>query len=418
MNRQSLQLTRLVLLLGIGAGLVNVVLVPVATPEQFALASDVYLYAADAFLSGGDIYDTTPPERPGYYYLYPPIVILLFLPHALLGTELASFAIQTVVNVGFAVGTALVIWRALERRNVPVQTIDHILIVGFVLLSAHSAITLVNGQVTIPLAFGLAIGFDALDRRFIETDGHQHTANSSLETLAGIAFATAALLKVFPAAVGIWLLRVRAWRGVFAAVATGLGGLLLGAVLLGPDLTITYLEDVLLGRYGDETFDGRPAPTQSVDGVQRQLAALFGVGSTTLTVLSLTIVGAILAVLYRRLDTDERRLAAMFGTVAGILLFMPLQPLYFPLLVFPLVVLLYTLSPGWPRRLLVLGALVSFVRADYEVSEALVLAVGLPSTLESVLVGSLEAFFTFILPPTLGLWLMVVACLLIQTTDA
>ena len=419
------QSARVVLLVGILAGLGNVVLVPFANPSQFMLASDVYLYAADAWLAGESIYETAPPDRPGYHYLYPPITILGFLPHALLGSELASFAIQTLLNLGFGIALAAVIWRALARRTVAITTTDRVLLVGFVLLSAHSAITLLNGQVTIPLAFALAVGFDALDRQRESTaeptgkssSTHDGTRSSRVglhrETLAGVAFALAALLKVFPALVGLWLLRLRAWRGVVAALVTGLGGLALGAVLLGPDLTVTYLEDVLLARYEEESFAGRPDPMDSTDGVQRQLAAL-GVGSPIGTVLAVAILAPAVLALYRRIDTDTRRQAALLGTLVATLLFFPLQPLYFPLLAFPLVLLLYLLPPGHPRTILVIGTLVSFLRPSYDMVAEFVVGLPVPEGVETVLLTATEALFTFVLLPTVGLWLLLVACLFVH----
>lgn len=392
--------TRLVLLAGILAGFGNFVVTPLVSPGQVMLASNVYLHAAEALLSGGNLYETTPPDLPQASFLYPPIVVLVFLPHALLGGVFAAFAIQTLLNVASAVGIAVVAGRALQRRNVALATRDWLLLGGFALASAHSAITVINGQVTLWLAFGVAVGFDALER--------------DREALAGAAFGAAALIKVFPAALGLWLLRQRAWRGVAAALVTGLGGLLLGALVLGPDLTVTYFEDVLLARYQEETFDGRPDPAVSSGGVHRQLAAILGVGSPLTAVLAFAIVGPLVGALYRRLDTDERRLAAMVGTVAGILLFFPLQPLYFPLLAFPLLVLLYLLAPGLPRRVLLAGTLVSFVRTDLSFIEGTVTAVGLPAGVEGTVLGLAESFFVFIQPPTVGLWLLLGACLLVH----
>lgn len=427
------QSTRLVLLVGILAGLGNLVLLPVANPDQFMLASDVYVHAVEAWLAGEDIYDAAPPGRPDFYYLYPPITILLFLPHALLGSELAAFAIQTALNVGFGIALAAVIWRALARRGVAITTTDRALIVGFVLLSAHSIITVVNGQVNIPLAFALAAGFDALDRRQNTPTGNASDRSTSpvrrfarlwhpprawvrehREAVAGVAFALAALLKVFPALVGLWLLRLRAWRGVAAALATGLGGLALGALVFGPDLTVTYLEDVLLGRYEDETFAGRPDPMDSTDGIQRQLAAL-GIGSPFATMLAVGILTPAVLALYRRIDTDLRRQTAVLGTLVATLLFFPLQALYFPLLAFPLLLLLYLLPPGHPRTVLVAGVLVSFLRPSYEMVAEILVALPIPGGAEATLLTGTEALFTFILPPTVGLWLLLAACLLVHS---
>lgn len=388
---------RFVLLAGIIAGLGNVLFIPFVNPDQVFLASDVYLAAAEAFLAGEDIYAATPPGR-SLTFLYPPIVILLFVPHALVGSQVGAYTIQVVLHVAAGIGLTAVTVRALRRRGMDITRVDHLLVLLFVVLSAHSAIVLVNGQVTLWLGFAFAVGFDALDRR--------------AESLAGIAFAGAAVIKVFPAAIGLWLVRTRSWRSIAVAIATGLGGLLLGAVLLGPELTATYLTDVLMARYTEETFASRPQPTETVGGIQRQFAAIFGGGSTLVTILGAAILAPLVGYLFLDIYTDELSTTALLGAVVAILLFFPLQRLYLPLLAFPLIVVLYTLSPGRPRQLLVLGTLISFLRPSVGQVYAIVRFLPVPGGVERFLLTAVEQFLVFILLPTLGLWLILGACLL------
>lgn len=396
---------RLVLGLGILSGVAGVLAAPFVAPEQFMLASDVYYYAADALLSGGDIYEVTPPDREGYHYIYPPVIVLAFVPHALLGSPEASYALQTLLNVGFAAGIAVVLRRALARRGVVITRVDDVLLFGFALLSAYSAISVVNGQVNIWLAWALALGLDALDR--------------NRATVAGLAFAAAALVKVFPAALGLWLLRRRAYSGVVAAVALGVAGLLAGLVALGTDTTVTYFTEVLTGRY--DGFDGATDPTETRGGAQRQVAALFGLGPPYVTPLAAVILTPILGFLYLNVETDSQRQAAVLGTLLVTLLFFPLQRLYMILLVFPLVVLLYTLPAGRPRTLLIAGTVVSVIRVDFAAVELVLAAVPLADMLVNPLVSAAESFFAVVLPPTLGMWLMLGACVLVHressTTD-
>lgn len=390
--------TRAVLVLGMLGGIANLWGLAVANPTQFMLASDVYLTAAEALLDGDAVYSVEPAGRPGYTYLYPPITLLVFIPYALLGSSVAAYGIQTALNVAFGLGLAVVIWRALERRGVTLARVDRALIAGFVLFSAHSMVTLVNGQVTIPLAFAIAVGFDALDR--------------GRERLAGAAFALTALVKVFPAALGVWLVRRRAPRGVAVAVATGLGGLALGALLFGPDLTVTYLEDVLIERFESESFDGRPEPTDSNDGVHRQLSAL-GVPAALVPILGLVVVGAILAACYRFIETPERRLAAMLATVSATLLYLPLQPLYLAFLGYPLVLALYLLPASRGRLVVLAGTLLTFVRWEFEFFRRVVDAPPVPPAVTDPAMSAGAAVFAFAQPPTLGLWLVFVGCVVV-----
>lgn len=388
---------RLVLVAGILAGVGNLVFTPVFGPEQFMLASDVYLTAAEALRSGTDIYAATPPDRPGYRYIYPPIVVLVFLPHALLGTSAAAFAIQTVLNVAAGVGLGVLCARVLARRGVVLTRLDRLLLVGFALVSSYSAITVVNGQVTLWLAFAFAVGFDALDR---DRGG-----------VAGTAFALAALVKVFPAAIGLWLVRTRSWRALLAAVTTGLLGLGLGVAVLDPDLTVTYFTEVLTGRY--DGFDGPPDPAQSRGGAQRQIATLLGVGPPWLTPLAALCLGPVVVTLYRRVDTGIERQAAILGTIVATLLFFPLQRLYLSLCIVPLVTLLYVLGEGRARQVLLAGTLVSFLRIEHEVVVAVIETLALPTAVSEAMLVAVEWLFQFVLPTTLGLWLVLIACLLV-----
>ena len=322
-DRSTRRSARAVLAAGVLAGLGYAVVTPLLRPAQVGIASDVYYHAARAVLDGGAVYDVTPPDHPGYRYLYPPVVVVAFLPHALAGGEAATLAIQTALN----------------------------------------------------------------------------------------AVAGAALVKLFPAAVGAWLLRRRAGRAVGAAIVTGLGGLLAGVLLFGPDLTLTYALEVLPGRLAGETFAGAPDPTRDQATVRRQVAAVLPAGSPLATPLALSLVAAPVAALYRRVDSDYRRLTAILGTLVGTLLVLPLEPLYFALLSYPLVVLLYRLPAGTARRLLVAGTLWTYVLVEFEgvvpVVEAL--PVGSEATL-----GTVRALFAVVTPPTVGMWLLLAGCLAVH----
>ncbi len=388
---------RLVLLCGILAGVSGVLATPVVSPEQFTLASDVYYHAAQALLSGGDIYEVTPPDRPGYNYLYPPVVVFGFVPHALTGSPAGAYLLQTALNVCFAAGIAAVLWRALVRRGRSLSGLDAALLFGFALVSGYSSISLVNGQVNIGLALALSVGLDALER--------------NRERLAGAAFALAALVKVFPAALGLWLLRRRAYRGVALAVAVGATGLLAGLFALGPEVTATYLTDVLTGRH--DSFDGAPDPTQTRGGAQRQVAALSGLGPPYVAPVAGLVLAPVLCYLYLDIETARQQQATALGTILVVLLFLPLQRLYMVLFVFPLVVLLYQLPGGRARRLLVVGAVVSFARTQSSVVTGALRALPLGS-LEELLVTAVEGAFAVVLPPTVGMWLLLGACVLIH----
>lgn len=354
-------------------------------------------------LEGASIYGTHPPGRPGYYFIYPPIVVVIFIPHALLGSDLAAFSLQTVLNVLAAGGTAWIVYQALQRRRVDSSIGDLGILFGFVLASPYGAIHLINGQVTLWMGFLIALGLYALE------DGRQR--------LAGSAFAGAAILKVFPAVLGLWLLRRRAYRAVFVALLTGIGAIAIGWMMLGTGTSMTYFSEVLLGRYGGYTFDGIPDPGVSTGGIRRQIAALFDVGPPITTVIAIVVIVPILGYLYKDVDSDRRRLATVLGTVVGTLLFLPLQPLYFPLIVYPLAVLLYTIPPGGTRVVVLAGTLLSFLHVGYEEALAMSTVVVSDPVILSMIRTALDGIFTVILPPTAGMWLLLFGCILVHRDE-
>lgn len=385
-------------LIGLIAGVVYAVMTLLFSPEQIGIAAAVYHHAGTALLDGELLYDVSPPDRPGYYFLYPPIIGLLFVPHALVGGEIAAHAFQTGINLVAGVTIAILVLRTLERRGTPITRLDRALILGFVLVSIHGLNQLVMGQINHVLALAIAAGLVGLDR---------HRTGS-----AGMAFGVAALLKVFPTTLGLWLVRVRAWRGVATAIATGLGGLLLGAIVLGPDLTAYYFTDVLLARFDAHTFPGTPDPTWNHTTVRRQLAALLGGSSALITPITIAIFALVVGLLYRRIDDEPRRLTAILGTLVVTLLVLPLQPLYFILLAYPWLLVLYRLPPGPGRTAIIAGTIFTYLLIGQEIV-ADTLAI-LPAGIEATILAATSSLFTVILPPTIGMWLLIIGCLLVH----
>lgn len=388
---------RALFVIGILSGISYITTTIQMSPEQFALASDVYITATEAWLAGEDPYDVWPERLPGYQFLYPPILLLVFVPHTLAGST-GAYAIQTALNIGFAIAITVILRRALRRRDVELAPVDLALVFGFVLLSPYGMPQLIQGQTTMWLGLAFVAGFDLLDSR-------RHAP-------AGAVFAAAAIVKVFPAAIGLWLLRLRAWRGVITAVGTGLLALAIGAIALGPDLTVQYFTEVLVERYEGQTFDGPLDPYETRGGIRRQLSALFALPASLMTPVAIAILAPMVAICYRDIGTDIRKLTAILATIVAVLLFMPLQPLYFPLVYFPVVVLLYRLEHGLPRWLLLVGVAATFVMVKLESYERTVAA--FPEWIESPLLLFGEAFFSLALPPDVGMWLMMAACLTVH----
>jgi hypothetical protein len=391
---------RFVLAVGILAGLSQVVFLPRVSPEQVAIATDVYHHAAATALSDGDPYAVTPPDHPGFHFLYPPVVLAVLLPYGLLDPGLA-YAAQTGINL-LAVGAiAVLLVRTIERAGVRLDRVDRLLVVGFAFGSVGMVTNFVNGQVNPQLALGVAAGALLLER--------------DRETRSGTAFALVATVKLFPALLGAWLLRQRAWRAVAAAVSTGVGLSVLGLLLFGPDLTVTYATEALPREASVATFADGPDPEAPQMTVRRGIAFLapWLPGSLLFPAAVLVLAPVVLAS-YRTMTTLRHRLVALQATLLATLSLFSLEPFYLSLAVFPTVPLLYVIEGRWPRRLFLLGALLAFVPLTMSTVEVWIGMLSPGSGAADALRSLARTAFSIALPPAYGVWLMLAGCVAFQ----
>jgi len=376
-----------VLALGIALGVGTLVALPALRPEQLGLAARVYTTAGEAAVAGEAFYGATPAGLPGYRFVYPPVVMLAALPAGLLGSAAATFAVITILSLAAGLGIAVVVSRELERAGTDLARRDRWLVAGFCCLSAYAAPTLVNGQLNLVLGLGLAAGLVAADR--------------DQPTVGGAILAVPATVKLFPATVGLYLLRRRRWRAVTAAIATGVGLAVVGLLAFGTDASLTYLTSVIPGEVQSGALAGDPLDHGFLT-VRRQLAALVPVPPAWLPALAVAVVAPLVGLAYRRVDNRLDRWFAILALLVGTLLVLPLEGLYFPLLMFPLVPLLYRTPTGRPRTLLVAGTALTLLGITPATLDALS-ASGLP--LAVTIVAVLEPVFRVILPGTIGMWL-------------
>lgn len=388
---------RLVLLAGILAGVTNTVLFPLRNPGQVALASDVYYYAARAAIHGADIYAVNPVGDTGLRY--PPLVVAAFLPHGLLGDPSLAFALQTLLNLAALAALAHLAVRTVERGGVDLPRTDRVLFVAFVFLVGPVGVNLVMGQVNPLLATGIAGGAVLAERE--------------REWASGLLFGLAALVKLFPALVGVWLLRRRAWRAIAAATATGLLGLAAGLLVFGVGTTETYVTSTLASEASVASFADGADHTAPYATVRRQVAFLVpGLPSDWLLVGSAVVLAPVYAGVNRVVADTRTRLVALLGTLLATLVLLPLEPFYVVLALFPLLPLLYLLEPGTPRTLLLAGAVLLLLPVTWQsvTTVTAVLPVGVAASVES----AVSAAFAFVLPPTVGTYLALAGCLLFQ----
>ncbi|WP_128226412.1 glycosyltransferase family 87 protein [Halobacteriaceae archaeon SHR40] len=355
-----------------------------------------YHYAAERALAGQSFYDVTPPGTYDWaVYLYPPGTLPTFYPFTLFEWT-TGYAILTVLSV---LGAGLATWLLVgyvESLGPELGWIDVGLVFGAVLFSTHTYGTIYYGNINILLALGLLGGFVALQR--------------DREYLAGSVFALTALFKVFPALIGFYLLRVRRWYAVGAALLTGLGGLVVGVVLYGLDATVYYFTDVVAGRTETELFTGGyPIEGIFYITIQRPISRLVSAVWPSAPYLvifgvSVLICASILAYFYYDLGTELDRQMAIFATLVVMLILVPSLQWYLVLLYFPLVTLLYLWQDGASRYLFLIGGVLFSVTGNTaDTVDALERAPDVVETLGYPIAVAAT-------PPLYGLLLMLAAC--------
>ena len=403
---------RVALGVGVVAGAVVAALTTRRRPEMLGLNADVYRVAARAALSGGDLYAVHPEGWTTYRFVYPPAVVLVFLPLAPL-SRLGAAVVVALVSVVAGVGLARLLYGRLRTLDAPVGRTDAALVALFVVGSAHAVPSLFFGNVNVVLTATLGAGLLLLDGRagLTRVDGGTTERASALvgrrwesgasgrQTLAGLALAVPVGLKAFPALFGLWAVRRRAWRAVGTLVGVGLlaGGL--SVAVFGVDAHVTYVESALLERAAVGTSYPPNAPYVTV----RRPLSVLGVTAMLRGVVAALLVAPVVVYCNTRVETAVDRLVALYALLAGVLIALPSYFVYVVFLYYPLIPLCYLLR-GTVRRVFLLG----------------VTAMAVPVTLESVVrvtaplggPGPLAPLVTLATPLLWGVGLTLAACVL------
>lgn len=396
---------RAALVAGITFGLAHLVAIPLLRPEQVGVATDVYYLAAETVLAGDSPYFASPPDHPGFQFLYQPVVVLAFVPHALTGSALGAYALQSVLNLATAGAIALLLVRTIETDSVRLARVDRLLVAGFAVASVHSVVVVAMGQVNLQLALAIVAGAVLID--------------SGRPWIAGGAFAAAATVKLFPAVVGVWLLRQRAWRTIAAATVTGISLVLAGVLVFGVSLFETFLTGVLPAERHATEFAGGLPPSAMFVTLRRPLAALFpATDPAILAVAALAVLVPVVVAGSWDVSTRRGRMIALLATLLGTMLYLPLEPFYFSLVYYPLVPLLYLLDPGRVRKLFLGGTVLLSAVVSYPAIAGLLALAPLGQSLSSTLATGTEAVFRFAQPPLLGGLLLLTGCVLFQYQTA
>ncbi|MBX0349695.1 DUF2029 domain-containing protein [Halomicroarcula pellucida] len=376
----------MVLMLGISLGIAYFIYQLTVTPSRFGIDFEIYRAAAADLHSGKVVYGRSPVGVSNLTYRYPIILLTVFSPYLLVSPGI-GFAIHVAGTILVSVFLGLAIAKATESYGAQLSKYDYTLICVFIIISPIGAPSLVNGNINHHIALAMGIGLIWMEY--------------GREQRAGVFLGLAALPKVFPAAIGIWLVWRRKWYTILVAILTGIGALVAGIVLFGINRTQRYFVEELLPRGTANAVSGGLSPSSLYVTLQRPLSMIFTDASgTTLTVFSLIIVAPVVAYAYLQSEGVVQRLIALLSTLCGILLVIPSYTMYFVLVFYPLIPLLYLLS-GWPSRIFTGGVI--FMQFTLKLHDAIMLVrmFNLPVGTET-LAASLRTFYTLGTPVLWG----------------
>lgn len=334
---------RITLAWGILSGVGMLVYLQVTKPEMLGVNLETYLLAAEHVAEPSALYRVSPPDHPALTWVYPPIVVLSFVPAVWLEPWLPIELIygSLLLVVGVLLGGIVII--LVESRIRGLGRIDRILILGFTTLGLLSAPSLYYGNLNPLLVFLVGLALLSMER--------------GQETRAGIFLALPAVVKIFPAAFGLWLLLQKSWRGVAGMLGTVLFAALASIGIFGLPVHRTYVLEALLPRRRTGIFEGGLPQDATYVTLRRPLSVLFPDLPHLLGPLALLLLLPLVALIVRRADpqTTTGSILILHAIIVWVLLVLPSYTVYLLFVVPTVVALLFLLPSGHGRTLVVAG---------------------------------------------------------------
>ncbi|MEE6208929.1 glycosyltransferase family 87 protein [Salarchaeum sp. III] len=381
---------RLVLLVcAIGGLVVPAYFLGIADVSHLAWDFRAYYTAAEAVIHGHSFVGIN-TGIPGVTYVYPPISVVFFLPHTAMGSWQLAFAFQTAINVCATIALAALTIRTIETYRGRLPLIDRTVITGFCLGTVPVMAVFGLGQVDMVIALALAAAFVALEH--------------GREGIAGAALGGAALVKLFPAVLGLWLLWRRAWRALAAAVLTGISGVIVGGVLFGFEIYSEYLH-VLAGRSRIAAFSETVSPNFFSMTLFRPFSQLFPHTDPHLYALfAVLAVTPILALTATRDHTVTDRVTTYLTALIAMLVVSPASnTLYVVYVYFPLLCLLHLDTGQRGRTALLVGTIAIAFPVQPAQIHAVLTTAGVSPSLTTQGFGILSEALTVVSIPLAGL---------------
>ncbi|WP_254269479.1 glycosyltransferase family 87 protein [Halorussus aquaticus] len=365
---------------------------------------EAYYYGTKAALDGDALYLNEQYSSQHGEFIYPPVTLLYFAVYTLFPFTIA-YGIQLVVSL---VAASYAAWAAVQtiRTHRSLSRTDSVLIGLFFLFSACSLAALSLGQINLLLLALLVFGY----RRLADNE----------QLAAGASFAVAAIPKLFPGLLGLYLLSRRAWRAALSAIAVGVGGMLVGALVFGYELTRNYFVWLVTNRgikTGTLSASTPPSEDLYIVTLMRPLANVFpSLDVSGYFVLSLVLLLPVLGYVYAGVSGVRDDLVAFLATLVVMVILVPPQLIYGVFIYFPLVVLYYLTHDH--RRRAIFGVslvLINVIFVPEQFATALQ-ALSLPSPFVADVIGVVRPLLGFASVPLLGFLAALLGCVVHRAT--
>lgn len=385
---------RAVLLAGIVGGLLTLAFFALFRPNPDT-TFDVFYYAAAQSMDGRIDYET------GHgLWVYSPPALFYFYPYAVLFDFETARNVHRVVSVLVTVGYAGLLVRFVGR-HVELETIDRLCIGGFAILSVYPVVNVVNGSFVGVFTALLGTGWILME--------------SDRGDVGGAAWALASIVKAYAVFWGIYMLRVREWRGVAGAFAAGIGATVVGGLVFGFDAYFRYVEETSEGRVRYHLFRNGASPDNEAVTPLRALGQLFpNVDPSFWTPVLLVAVGVLTLVVFYLVpaETVLDRATLLLATILGVWFVMPTsQDLDAYIVYAPLLFLLFAERESVVQGAYVLGTLA----LSYNVGRGELRAVSEAAGLADPVMAIGEPVLSFATMPMWGLSALYVGVLVKAT---
>lgn len=392
---------RLALLVGLLTGFLGVALAANELLDSPQLDYHAYYFTGRAVLDGREFVGTAIHD--GTFltvkeYVYPPVTGPVFAPYGLFPRWEVGYVLNIALLAAtfYAVGRITI--RYIERHGGSLERADRMLILGFTLLSGHTVLGLYRGNIDPIILLLIVGGFLAVER--------------GQETTAGTLWAVAALFKLFPAVLGLWLLYQRAYRAVAAALVTGVGGMAVGVAVFGVDAHVRFFDFLLNERSRQGAFEGGLDPEVTWITLRRPLSQLLALSGNQLILVSAALMAPVVAFAYYEAETPLDRTVAFFVTMLVLLItLVPSTLNYVIYLYFPLVALVYLVEDRRTNSLLVAGLVLVSLPLYPQHVEMLVTATPLPPGAVDAILGVVRAVLSYVSIPLVGFLTLLAGCL-------